>query len=1018
MRFPSGMLFGTVLAIIFLFLVRLEPELSYTGQQDTEVLLQAFQTAEKMHLEANHSFQLHDTLNRFRERLFSESESIFNAKIGPDFMTENLPDYDLAIAKYNFSGHVNQITQLNGQINPDLIRAFIKFDMMYVSKPDSDVFENPEFKDELNEADEMLRQLVGNRGDKVSVMQLRSARMCVYRSDEGRIGFYWDHQLLESGEKVYMFCRMDLAGLRPKAPYEMVLRRYSSNTLRCAFYDTSRKEFLRAPGLESFTRTRAFAAIARACRGIKDTKGKERFDSIISSAETGAESAVIGREVPGTSLLPVVIATQAAGRKFSIARNENIAVFSLVCLGLLVFVQTVSFGRGLRLNVGKVLIITSLLAIFMPFMMGRSIFKLILAETSLNESLKLERELHNVVSGLDSGVRLFHANLFQNFLRVLGSDETILGLKSAQEKQRIIDASGTMGVEDPTGASELILAVSDKSFAPFEEEIILNKDRGRRANAVMVMGAYDFMRFYDRFKLAVVGHVRDSENDSMFLLLNLYRMMLEPFFPPAELTEGLGTLSRKDKAMEIQRLKYEEVRDQVAGALGIDKFFEMFSNFEGLNMMRTTVGITHFSVFPLRWRGMIHYFCGIGWDEYTIGEMYLKNVFANIKSMYKNRAEITKHSIFTMIDPAFYFAKKPVFLQGFGGLRGDTIHSGTSESPRLGMLIKAAYRSKRPAKYRSDGDQSFLYQVNAGRYFTLYTIGARQETTHLKKIESWRSIIFLAGLAMFLLFAVFAAVNISRSFTGPLEHLLWGISMIEKTDYSVKLKDSREDEFGSISRAFNFMTKRLREKDTLGKFVSESVRKLARSPELFKIAQQGSEAEVTILFADLEGFSAFAAEAAERDVQSKLEFSLEHFFKYAEEFGGEVDKVIGEKLLIVFPHSQLGRKNAAIAATRLMKKIIAVFKGEKDLKPVFGLNSGLVISGIIGTPAVRMDNTIIGDPVNVAARLCSLADSKKMPIIISGEIREVLGRNYHTRRIEVEKIRGKKQEVEVFSLEL
>lgn len=1017
MRFPSGMLFGIFLAAIFLLLVRLEPELSNTGQQNTEVLLQAFQTAEKMHLEANHSFQLHDTLNRFRERLFSESESIFNDKIIPGFMTENLPDYDLAIAKFDFTGHVTRITQLNGQLNPDLIKAFIKFDMMYVSKPDSDVFENPIFKAELSAANAMLQQLIGNRGDTVSIMQLRSARMCVYRSDEGRVGFYWDHQLLENGEKVYMFCRLNLAKLQHHAPFELVLRRYGSSSMHCAFFDTRKNEFLRASGLENFTRTRAFASVERACRRFKDLKGRENFDSIISSAETGAEIAVIGREVPGTSLVPVVIAAQSAERNFSLARNENLAVFFLVCLGLLVFVQTVSFGRGLRLNVGKVLIITSLLAIFMPFMMGRSIFKLILSETSLNENLKLERELHNVVSGLDSGVRLFHANLFQNFLRVLGSDETIMGLRSAQEKQRLLEASGTVSVEDLTGASELILAVSDKSFAPFEEEIVLNKDRGRRANAVMVMGPYDFMRFYDRFKLAVVGHVRDSENDSMFLLLNLYRMMLEPFFPQHELAEGLATLSRKDKAMEVQRLKYEEVRDQVAGAIGIEKFFELFSNFEGLNMMRTTLGITHFSVFPLRWHGMIHYFCGIGWDEYTIGEMYLKNVFANIKSMYKNSAEVRKNSIFTLIDPAFYFARKPVFLQGFGGLRGDTIHSGTSESPRLGMFIKAAYRSKRPAKYKTDGEKSFLYQVNAGRYFTLYTIGALQETTHLKKIESWRSIIFLAGLATFLLFAVFAAVNISRSFTGPLEHLLWGISMIEKTDYSVKLKDSREDEFGSISRAFNFMTKRLREKDTLGKFVSESVRKLARSPELFRVAQQGSETEVTILFADLEGFSAFAAEAEEWDVQRKLEFSLEQFFKYADEFGGEVDKVIGEKLLIIFPHSRLGRKNAAVAATRLVKKIIAAFKGEKDLKPVFGLNSGVVISGIIGTPAVRMDNTVIGDPVNVAARLCSLADSRKMPVIISGEIREVLGRNYHTHRIEVEKIRGKKQEVEVFSLE-
>lgn len=1020
MRFPAGLLFGLVIVAIFLMLVRLEPELGYTGEQDKEALLQVFQIAEKMSVEANHGFQLHELLNQFRENLFSSSDSLFNDKKVPKFISDNFHDYDLAIAQTDLDANVSQIAQLNGEIDPELIREFIWFDITYVKKHSEDIYNNEKYSGRLAKVDKRLQRVVGNRGDKINLMRLRSSRMSTYRSSDKHVGLYWDHQRLDNDRKMYFFCRLDLNTLNKEMPFKQVLKRYNTSTSSCAFYDKQKGAFFQGPGYHRFIKSSALGSIKKYFLANKETVASEQKGSVLTILKDGSDVVVIGRELPGSAKIPVIIAGRSQIQNFSLAKSENVGVFAIACLGLLFFVQAVSFGRGPQLNVGKVLIIASMLAISMPFMMGRSIFKLILSETSQNEGFKLERELHSVLNGIDSGVRIFHANLYQNFLRVLHSDETVLGLKAAEKIQKAQAIAGTLGEIDTTGGAEVVLGISNKSFAPFEDEVIFNEDRNNRVNAVLILGPDNFSRFFDRFKAEVVGHVRSIETDSMYLLLNLYRMMLEPFFPDKELIPGLSTRQRHDREMEIERLKYEEAKDQISGTIGPDKFFELFSNFEGLNLMRTSIGITHFSVFPLYWRGLIHYFCGIGWDEFTISEMYLQNVFANLAAMQKSRdgSSANIRSLVSMLDPAFYLLKKPVFIQGFGGLRGDTIYSGAAESPRLGMLIKSAYRSKRPVKMRTEGDKSFLYQVNPGRFFSLYTMGASQETSHLKAIESWRSFIFMIGLALFLLIALFVAFNISRSFTGPLEHLLWGLSKVEKNDYSIKLKDSREDEFGSISRAFNFMIRRLREKDTLGKFVSESVRKLVGNPELFKQAQDGSEAEVTILFADLQGFAKFAAEADEDKVQSELEFSLGHFFKGAAEFGGEVDKVIGEKLLIIFPHKKLGKKDAARSAIKLMKKIIAAFNGRKNLQPVFGLNSGKVISGIIGTPAVRMDNTVIGDPVNVAARLCSLADSKTMPMIISGEIREVLGRSFRTRPIEIDKIRGKKQEVTVFSLEV
>jgi class 3 adenylate cyclase len=441
----------------------------------------------------------------------------------------------------------------------------------------------------------------------------------------------------------------------------------------------------------------------------------------------------------------------------------------------------------------------------------------------------------------------------------------------------------------------------------------------------------------------------------------------------------------------------------------------MLVNFEGLNNFRNSMGLVNFVVFPLRVDKLIRYFIGISWDEYAISRVYLARVFASLNNSREHLLK-ARTSLFDLLDPITYIPRTPAFIQAYGNLRNEMLFSGESESARMGMLLKAGMRSRRTVKLKVDGDEEAIYYVLPGRFFTLYVVGGIQPTTFLKKIEEWRALILLLGTVFFTVCAAVAAQNVSRSVSSPLEHLLWGLSMIERSDFNVRLRDTREDEFGSISRAFNLMARRLRERDMLGKFVSPEVRRLAGDHELFQAARQGSEADVTILFAALEGFDEYAVTAPVEKVQALLENTLEQFYRLAGETGGEVDKIIGGKLLIVFSHSRVGSKQAAASAVYLASRILKIFKDDARVRLVFGINSGRVISGIIGAPAVRMDNTVIGDPVNVAARLCSLADSQKMPVVVSEQVVAALDGRYPASRVEIRSIRGKKQEVEVFNL--
>ncbi|MBU1108260.1 MAG: adenylate/guanylate cyclase domain-containing protein [Candidatus Riflebacteria bacterium] len=1018
MTLHRSLAFALCFIIVLAFTIRLEEELGKSDRLKIDLSAQALQLNDRIRQEANVHSLVQKAFGRFRDLISINYKSLFRYGWPPDFLNSELPINSLSVALVDNQGKLLETANLAGDIDTEFIENFVRVECLKNGTYTEDVLFNPKHKSLLLRTDKLLGDFIGLSIDRTAFMLMRAGRLATFKSEEKLTGVYWDKLTVSSEQTVFFFCRLDLHAMTASHIYRTIVKSELDANLAVAFYDRRSKEFLVNSDSPVISKKANFDFIKKVCSDAEHVQIDKAEQAKVELYRQNGLIVVVGRVVAGTDLTPIVVAELESGSNRFADRFANVAFFMVICVALLLFVQVSVFARGLRLSVGKVLIIASLLAIFMPFLMGSSIFRLILREVTDSERLKIERNLHNILAGIDSGVRLYNANLFQSFLRSFAHPDTLRDLKRAREIQTAYDKGGPEEKKNINlkKMDAAVFEIAERAFAPFLTGFESSGVRDRRANAILIFGPNNFMRYYDRFKREVVGHNESSRTDSMFVLLNMYKKTVEKFFPIAEFVSGLSELDKNMQANEMEKFVYEEIKAQLVNSVGAERFYELFSNFEGLNNLRSSVGATLFSVFPLRVNGLIEYFCGVGWDEYAIGESYLKTAFANIITSQKAPHKL--RSLFDLLDPASLIDAAPVLLQTHSGVRAEAFSSDENESAKLAMMIRSSSRSRRLHRETGSGEDSALYQVLPGRFLSLYTVGGRQDTSHLERIEFWRHIIFLFGMLIFVVFAVFAAVNISRSFTGPLEHLLWGLNMIESGNYDVKLKDSREDEFGSISRAFNGMVKGLRERNALGNFVSESVRRLARSPELFEKAQQGSEAKYTILFADLAGFTRFAAKATEEQVYHKLEYSLDHFFRYAEELGGEVDKVIGEKLLIVFSHEQHGKKNAAIAAIKLAKRMVAAFKSDKEVRPVFGINSGRVISGIIGTPEVRMDNTVIGDPVNVAARMCSLANSGDMPIVISGAIRDCLGASYRVKPVAVSKIRGKKQEVEVFSLEV
>lgn len=226
-----------------------------------------------------------------------------------------------------------------------------------------------------------------------------------------------------------------------------------------------------------------------------------------------------------------------------------------------------------------------------------------------------------------------------------------------------------------------------------------------------------------------------------------------------------------------------------------------------------------------------------------------------------------------------------------------------------------------------------------------------------------------------------AATNVAE----PIEEVRSALGRVEDGDLEAELPVDHSGEIGRLQVGFNSMVEGLRERrrleDLYGRQVGTDVARqsLEREPEL-----GGESREVSIVFVDLVGFTAFA----ESHTPEEVVLELNHFFDVVVRVvmaeGGWVNKFEGDAALCVFGAPAAHTDHAARAlraAARLPGEIVAL-PGHPSVG--VGVATGHVVAGNIGTPQ-RFEYTVIGDAVNVAARLTELAKEREIGVLASEE---------------------------------
>ena len=295
----------------------------------------------------------------------------------------------------------------------------------------------------------------------------------------------------------------------------------------------------------------------------------------------------------------------------------------------------------------------------------------------------------------------------------------------------------------------------------------------------------------------------------------------------------------------------------------------------------------------------------------------------------------------------------------------------------------------------------------------------------LKSIRTGK--IYIIVLTVIITFAgILLSLGLSMYFSGPITKLRVSAKALGSGQFSNRVSIYRNDEFGDLALAFNRMAEDLelneKVKSSFGRYVTpEIMNMILKNPDSHWM--KGSKVEASVLFVDIRDFTSLSED---RTPESIVDLLNEYFSRITEsviKHGGHLNKFFGDEAMAIFgaPVSNPRHAEAAIRAALDIREKIEHFDKKKDMDDVdiqvgIGVNSGEILAGNIGSQK-KMEYTVIGDNVNVASRLTSMA--KPGEILISRRTYDLIKENISVKveRRGMVAVKGKKIKIDVFNVQ-
>ncbi|MDR0313128.1 MAG: HAMP domain-containing protein [Treponema sp.] len=413
--------------------------------------------------------------------------------------------------------------------------------------------------------------------------------------------------------------------------------------------------------------------------------------------------------------------------------------------------------------------------------------------------------------------------------------------------------------------------------------------------------------------------------------------------------------------------------------------------------------------------------------------------------------------------PHFSFSSMAFFFQWRNGGAGvlfspaalnDSFGSGINQSYLLNdsgdILIHADFEQVRDGVNVADrnytryiGDNSArnaqtLFTDEDGiqyfRAFTKLNIGGCTVVTSIEYDKVFEGIaattrrnIYLT--AAVLLISIMLIWFFAKSISVPLKALAKAAQVIEGGSFEVNLRPKGKDEVGVLTSSFQRMCSAL---GIFGRFTNRDIAIRAMRGE---IRPGGLPKHATIFFSDIRGFTeksesftkTFGEEASDRIVYWLNKY-LTRMVECVEKTNGAVDKFIGDAVMAHWGTAytsgspQQDAYNCVVAALMMRKALHYANKerqqndpGNPPIQIGCGINTGIVTAGQIGSD-LRMEYTVIGDPVNLASRIEALNKPFGTDILISENTWNLVKEKFITEEMPSVTVKGKKKPLRIFAV--
>ncbi|WCL49855.1 adenylate/guanylate cyclase domain-containing protein [Leptospira sp. GIMC2001] len=347
-------------------------------------------------------------------------------------------------------------------------------------------------------------------------------------------------------------------------------------------------------------------------------------------------------------------------------------------------------------------------------------------------------------------------------------------------------------------------------------------------------------------------------------------------------------------------------------------------------------------------------------------------------------------------------------------------------------IVKSLLESKidnGQTKYKDEQGHVFLgsfkklWDTGLGIISTVESDKAFEEVYNIQR----RNIIFLLIIINLSIVIVFL---FSRTISNPIRLLVEATKQVEQGNFQVDIEPSSGDEVGVLTNSFRSMAVGLEErekvKSILGSMIDPVV--VQEAMKDMEALKRGKEEEITAFFSDVASFSTISEQLSSVDLANLLNEYLSAMTIILKSHEGVLDKYIGDAIVAIYNapvHVPDHAIKAARASLQMNKKLGELrqywtknnlySKEAQEMDARIGLNTGPAKVGFMGTDDLA-SYTMMGDTVNLAARLEAAGKDYGVNILISENTNERVKNVMFTRHLDLVRVKGKNEPVRIYEL--